>query len=147
MTVRMSTSYLTEAAETLDYHQPPAYDTYHKTIDMIGEEFVKKEEELRTTSLPSLSYTTTTIPTIAAAGNAGEENGVLYYNLDDLSRYIPENFSFDMSDNLDQEENGGDSSMAVEEGPATSRGGGGGSMMIAVPGDKGTQSFSIQVHL
>ena len=49
-------------------------------------------------SLPPLTYTTTTtIPTIATQPQAqgGEEAGVLYCNLDDLSRYIPDNFSFD----------------------------------------------------
>lgn len=140
----MSTSYLTEAAETLEYQ---TYDYSNKTIDLIGEEFVKKEEESvvltscagrtmsqQMASLPSLTYTTTTIPTISS----GEETGVLYYNLDDLSRYIPENFSFDMSEGIPET-----SMMDQELLAPTSR-----SMMISLPGDRGTtQSFSIQVNI
>lgn len=143
------TSYLTEAAETLEY-QSYDYSLQNKTIDMIGEEFVKKEDEnviitssgnirtmSNTTSLPSLTYTTTTIPTISS----GEETGVLYYNLDDLSRYIPENFSFDLSEGM------GEGSIGLEHqemlNPSSTR-----SMMISVPGDRGTsQSFSIQVNI
>ena len=53
-------------------------------------------------SLPPLTYTTTTtIPTIATQ----EETGVLYCNLDDLSRYIPDNFSFDQIENIATDEN------------------------------------------
>ena len=122
-------SFLTEAAATLEY-EPHTYDyslPHSKTVDLIGEEFIKKEgdEAAVTTvstvstvsassapsvsapasvstvsrmSLPPLTYTTTTtIPTIATQPQAqgGEEAGVLYCNLDDLSRYIPDNFSFD----------------------------------------------------
>ena len=122
-------SFLTEAAATLEY-EPHTYDyslPHSKTVDLIGEEFIKKEgDEAAVTavsavstvsassappvsapasvstvsrmSLPPLTYTTTTtIPTIATQPQAqsGEEAGVLYCNLDDLSRYIPDNFSFD----------------------------------------------------
>ena len=122
-------SFLTEAAATLEY-EPHTYDyslPHSKTVDLIGEEFIKKEgDEAAVTavsavstvsassappvsapasvstvsrmSLPPLTYTTTTtIPTIATQPQAqgGEETGVLYCNLDDLSRYIPDNFSFD----------------------------------------------------
>ena len=55
-------------------------------------------------SLPPLTYTTTTtIPTIANQPAMDQENSnVLYCNLDDLSRYIPDNFSFDqmIQDNI-----------------------------------------------
>ena len=55
-------------------------------------------------SLPPLTYTTTTtIPTIANQPAIDQENSnVLYCNLDDLSRYIPDNFSFDqmIQDNI-----------------------------------------------
>ena len=125
-------SFLTEAAATLEYSQagqPGEYSLgeHAKTVDMIGEEFIKKSSETVTAattssstfvqsseissaslshapmmsgSLPPLTYTTTTtIPTIASqhAGQVqgSEEAGVLYCNLDDLSRYIPDNFSFD----------------------------------------------------
>ena len=137
--IMSGSSFLTEAASTLgDYH---TFDTTHhysnKTIDLIGEEFVKKEQDgmivrssiSNSNSLPSLTYTTTTIPTISS----GEEAGVLYYNLDDLSRYIPENFAFDMAG-----EGMADGLGVDEEGRA---------MMISVPGEKGTQSFSIQVNI
>merc|ERR1719242_2485314 len=56
-------------------------------------------------SLPPLTYTTTTIPTISTQVSASEEAGVLYCNLDDLSRYIPDNFSFDQLENLGADEN------------------------------------------
>ena len=59
-------------------------------------------------SLPPLTYTTTTtIPTIATQVSSSEESGVLYCNLDDLSRYIPDNFSFDqiIPENIGQDEN------------------------------------------
>ena len=127
-------SFLTEAAATLEYSQAGQAGEYSmgehaKTVDMIGEEFIKKSSESETVtaattssstfvqsseissaslshapmmsgSLPPLTYTTTTtIPTIASqhAGQVqgSEEAGVLYCNLDDLSRYIPDNFSFD----------------------------------------------------
>ena len=123
-------SFLTEAAATLEY-QPHTYDyslPHSKTVDLIGEEFIKKEGDdaavtavsavstvsvssapsvsapvsvstVSRMSLPPLTYTTTTtIPTIATGqpqAQGGEEAGVLYCNLDDLSRYIPDNFSFD----------------------------------------------------
>jgi len=133
----MST-YLTEASDTLEYQ---SYDYSNKTIDLLGEEFIKKEEAanavvsstnstMSTASLPSLTYTTTTIPTISSGEEAG---GVLYYNLDELSRYMPpENFSFDMSG-----ENIPESSLGLEE--INNK------MMISIPGDRGTQSFSIQL--
>ena len=127
-------SFLTEAAATLEYNQagqPGEFSLgeHTKTVDLIGEEFIKKGAEsqavtaattstatfvqsseissaslshapMMSGSLPPLTYTTTTtIPTIASqhAGQAqgSEEAGVLYCNLDDLSRYIPDNFSFD----------------------------------------------------
>ena len=124
-------SFLTEAAATLEYSQagqPGEFSMgeHAKTVDMIGEEFIKKSSESETVTaattsstfvqsseissaslspapmmsgaLPPLTYTTTTtIPTIASQPGAqgGEEAGVLYCNLDDLSRYIPDNFSFD----------------------------------------------------
>ena len=125
-------SFLTEAAATLEYSQPGQTGEFGlgadaKTVDLIGEEFIKKGEmteivtaattssatfvqssEISSASLspapmmsgalPPLTYTTTaTIPTIASQPGAqgGEEAGVLYCNLDDLSRYIPDNFSFD----------------------------------------------------
>lgn len=124
-------SFLTEAAATLEYSQagqPGGFSLgeHTKTVDLIGEEFIKKGAESNVTpastssstfvqsseissaslshapmmsgSLPPLTYTTTTtIPTIASqhAGQGSEEAGVLYCNLDDLSRYIPDNFSFD----------------------------------------------------
>ena len=123
-------SFLTEAAATLEYSQagqPGEFSLgeHAKTVDLIGEEFIKKGSESDTVtttssstfvqsseissaslshapmmsgSLPPLTYTTTTtIPTIASqhAGQGSEESGVLYCNLDDLSRYIPDNFSFD----------------------------------------------------
>ena len=56
-------------------------------------------------SLPPLTYTTTTIPTISTQVSASEEAGVLYCNLDDLSRYIPDNFSFDQLENIGADEN------------------------------------------
>ena len=59
-------------------------------------------------SLPPLTYTTTTtIPTIATQVSSSEESGVLYCNLDDLSRYIPDNFSFDqiIPENIGHDEN------------------------------------------
>ena len=125
-------SFLTEAAATLEYNQAGQPGEFGmgeqtKTVDLIGEEFIKKGTEseavpasttpsstfvqsseissaslshapMMSGSLPPLTYTTTTtIPTIAsqAAGQGSEEAGVLYCNLDDLSRYIPDNFSFD----------------------------------------------------
>jgi len=122
-------SFLTEAAATLEYSQagqPGEFSLgeHAKTVDLIGEEFIKKGSESDTVtttssstfvqsseissaslshapmmsgSLPPLTYTTTTtIPTIASQHAQGsEEAGVLYCNLDDLSRYIPDNFSFD----------------------------------------------------
>ena len=103
-------SYLTEAAATLEYETYDYSLPHSKTVDLIGDEFIKKDPErgravqsrapAQQSSLPPLTYTTTTIPTISAGG-AGEtphpqEGGnVLYCNLDDLSRYIPDNFSFD----------------------------------------------------
>jgi len=119
---------MTEAAATLEYETYDYSLPHSKTVDMIGEEFIKKENGCdsgiqtqagilqlaysaasgghiktsysnKTTSLPPLTYTTTTIPTISTLGcqvsSAETENGVLYCNLDDLSRYIPDNFSFD----------------------------------------------------
>merc|ERR1719270_1082330 len=53
------------------------------------------------TSLPPLTYTTTTIPTISTQAASGEDNGVLYCNLDDLSRYIPDNFNFDTMESME----------------------------------------------
>jgi len=137
-------SYITEANETLDYQ---TYDYSSKTIDLLGEEFVKREDSKalqtehkeedatmnhRKTSLPSLTYTTTTIPTISS----GEEAGVLYYNLDDLSRYIPESFSFDMSENLT------DNCLQIDHDILAHSNKG---MTISIPVERGnTQSFSIQ---
>lgn len=173
-------TYLTEAADTLDYHNhqhAAGYADYanNKTIDLIGEEFIKKEDsrtrlvvvtsspaaqqDQQSASLPSLTYTTTTIPTISssqdepeaasgggggAAGNGGG-GGVLYYNLDDLSRYMPENFSFDENQVILS------SAEAAGSIAATSASSGldvediNNKMMISIPGDKGSQSFSIQV--
>ena len=160
-----SPAFLTETAhEALqDYHHDPHQHHHHggvtyvdaapnyssnKTIDLIGEEFVKKEDSPTLQhSLPSLSYTTTTIPTISSGGGNGADDGsggnVLYYNLDDLSRYMPEDFRFD--------ESGGGGGHQLVEGMTV--GGGveeeaGRAMMISLPavGEKGgTQSFSIQV--
>ena len=63
-------------------------------------------------SLPPLTYTTTTtIPTIASQASAPEETGVLYCNLDDLSRYIPDNFSFDQ---IIPEQMGSDDNVSVQ---------------------------------
>ena len=96
-----------------------------------------------TNSLPSLTYTTTTIPSISSGDEAG---GVLYYNLDELSRYMPENFNFDLGESL-----GTDGGIT-----ATMEGGGAdhllvsshhhhkGMTMISVPNS--TQSFQIQVN-
>ena len=115
-------SFLTEAAATLEYET--GYNDYSlphsKTVDLIGEEFIKKEgshsqatsvhsSEAKMNSgggsLPPLTYTTTTIPTISTQVSASEEAGVLYCNLDDLSRYIPDNFSFDQLENIGADEN------------------------------------------
>ena len=93
-------SFMMEAAATLEY-EPYDYSLPHsKTVDLIGEEFIKKEAggggdsvqtqggllqlaysaagvgQLRTsysgggktTSLPPLTYTITTIPTISSLG-------------------------------------------------------------------------------
>ena len=129
---------MTEANATLDQYEG-TYDyslPHSKTVDLIGEEFIKKENGgvqtqaggglvqlaqtasmvARTmaaavsstgaattaqTSLPPLTYTTTTIPTISTQAAAGEDNGVLYCNLDDLSRYIPDNFNFDTMESME----------------------------------------------
>jgi len=138
-TTGASMSFMTEATATLDYE---TYDysrssgtDYSKTVDLIGEEFIKKESggaqsqaggliQLAQTasamqktmvsstlaysvsgqtSLPPLTYTTTTIPTISTQAASGEENGVLYCNLDDLSRYIPDNFNFDSMESMEGE--------------------------------------------
>lgn len=110
-------SFMTEAAATLEYETYDYSLPHSKTVDLIGEEFIKKEHtdgSIQTTagllqlaissatqrtfpsnSLPPLTYTTTTIPTISTQVSSSEENGVLYCNLDDLSKYIPDNFSFD----------------------------------------------------
>eukprot|EP00092_Neocalanus_flemingeri_P003003 GFUD01003212.1.p1 GENE.GFUD01003212.1~~GFUD01003212.1.p1 ORF type:complete len:961 (+),score=177.62 GFUD01003212.1:523-3405(+) len=112
-------SFLTEAAATLEYETYDYSLPHSKTVDLIGEEFIKKEHpdgSIQTSagllqlavsaatqktflttnnSLPPLTYTTTTIPTISTQVSSSEENGVLYCNLDDLSRYIPDNFNFD----------------------------------------------------
>ena len=112
-------SFLTEAAATLEYET--GYNDYalphSKTVDLIGEEFIKKEgsqiassvqsseSKMNSVSLPPLTYTTTTIPTISTQVSASEEAGVLYCNLDDLSRYIPDNFSFDQLENIGTDEN------------------------------------------
>ena len=111
---------MTEATATLDYE---TYDysrssgtDYSKTVDLIGEEFIKKEgsqvtsvqsseSKMNSVGLPPLTYTTTTIPTISTQVSASEEAGVLYCNLDDLSRYIPDNFSFDQLENIGTDEN------------------------------------------
>ena len=112
-------SFLTEAAATLEYETGyTEYSLPHsKTVDLIGEEFIKKEGSQAQTvhspvstmnsggALPPLTYTTTTIPTISTQVSASEEAGVLYCNLDDLSRYIPDNFSFDQLENLGADEN------------------------------------------
>jgi len=120
-------SFLTEAAATLEYETYDYSLPHSKTVDLIGEEFIKKEhpdgsiqtsagllqlavsastqKTFSTTnnSLPPLTYTTTTIPTISTQVSSSEENGVLYCNLDDLSRYIPDNFNFDtiIPDNME----------------------------------------------
>jgi hypothetical protein len=106
---------MTEAAATLEYETYDYSLPHSKTVDLIGEEFIKKENpdgSIQTTagllqlaavsstpkasnSLPPLTYTTTTIPTISTQVSSSEENGVLYCNLDDLSKYIPDNFNFD----------------------------------------------------
>jgi len=129
---------MTEANATLDQYEG-TYDyslPHSKTVDLIGEEFIKKENGgvqtqaggglvqlaqtasmvARTmaaavsstgaattaqTSLPPLTYTTTTIPTISTQAASGEDNGVLYCNLDDLSRYIPDNFNFDTMESME----------------------------------------------
>ena len=116
-------SFMTEATNTLEYETYDYSVPHSKTVDLIGEEFIKKESReglvhpvtalSRTTvssapvfvtscqtSLPPLTYTTTTIPTISTQENAGE-NGVLYCNLDDLSRYIPDNFNFDTIESME----------------------------------------------
>lgn len=140
--------FLSEAAATLEYENNYQEFSHSKTVDLIGEEFVKKDEAVTshavidattaTTSsaefvqaaisssidtipvssssfkmtsdgsLPPLTYTTTTtIPTIANQPAEQDGSNVLYCNLDDLSRYIPDNFSFDtmMHDNIGNDEN------------------------------------------
>ena len=129
---------MTEANATLEYETYDYSLPHSKTVDLIGEEFIKKENGggvqtqagglvqlaqtasmvQRTmavstgaattayatsaqTSLPPLTYTTTTIPTISTQAASGEENGVLYCNLDDLSRYIPDNFNFDTMESME----------------------------------------------
>jgi hypothetical protein len=123
---------MTEAAATLEYETYDYSAQHSKTVDLIGEEFIKKEagggsgglvqlaqtaaalqrNMVSTTansiaytsaqaSLPPLTYTTTTIPTISTQAASGEENGVLYCNLDDLSRYIPDNFNFDSIESME----------------------------------------------
>ena len=131
---------MTEANATLEYETYDYSLPHSKTVDPIGEEFIKKENGgvqtqaggglvqlaqtasmvQRTmatvstgaaattayatssqTSLPPLTYTTTTIPTISTQAASGEENGVLYCNLDDLSRYIPDNFNFDTMESME----------------------------------------------
>jgi len=131
-------SFMTEANATLEYETYDYSLPHSKTVDLIGEEFIKKENGgvqtqagglvqlaqtasmvQRTmatvstgaattayatssqTSLPPLTYTTTTIPTISTQAASGEENGVLYCNLDDLSRYIPDNFNFDTMESME----------------------------------------------
>ena len=119
-------SYLSEAAATLEYENNYCEDfTGSKTVELISEEFNNKTTENNTTataefvqttvnssspspsapaSSSSYTYTTTTtIPTIANQPAMDQENSnVLYYNLDDLSKYIPDNFSFDqmIQDNI-----------------------------------------------
>ena len=112
-------SYLSEAAATLEYENNYCEDfTGSKTVELISEEFNNKTTENNTTataefvqttvnssspspsapaSSSSYTYTTTTtIPTIANQPAMDQENSnVLYYNLDDLSRYIPDNYSLD----------------------------------------------------
>ena len=129
-----SMSFMTEATATLEYETYDYSLPHSKTVDLIGEEFIKKEHggiqasggliqlaqtasmvqrtpissspmvfvsSTSQTSLPPLTYTTTTIPTISTQLASGEENGVLYCNLDDLSRYIPDNFSFDTMESME----------------------------------------------
>ena len=117
-------SYLSKAAATLEYENNYCEDfTGSKTVDLISEEFNKKTTEVVTSennttataefvqttvnssspspsapaSSSSYTYTTTTtIPTIANQPAMDQENSnVLYYNLDNLSRYIPDNYSLD----------------------------------------------------
>jgi len=128
---------MTEANATLEYETYDYSLPHSKTVDLIGEEFIKKENcgvqtqagglvqlaqtasmiqrtmavstgaattayaTSAQTSLPPLTYTTTTIPTISTQAASGEENGVLYCNLDDLSRYIPDNFNFDTMESME----------------------------------------------
>ena len=106
---------MTEANATLEYETYDYSLPHSKTVDLIGDEFIKKDPErgravqsrapAQQSSLPPLTYTTTTIPTISTQVSASEEAGVLYCNLDDLSRYIPDNFSFDQLENLGTDEN------------------------------------------
>jgi len=128
---------MTEAAATLEYETYDYSLPHSKTVDLIGEEFIKKEHPdgaIQTTagllqlavstttqktnnSLPPLTYTTTTIPTISTQVSASEENGVLYCNLDDLSKYIPDNFSFDT---IIPQENGMEADSVQESIPGIS---------------------------
>ena len=111
---------MTEAAATLEYETYDYSLPHTKTIDLIGEEFIKKEGEggapgggmvqlaapdsqappvgggVYTTTLPPITYTTSILPS-GGQPSGTEENGVLYCNLDDLSRYIPDNFNFDIN--------------------------------------------------
>jgi len=116
-------SFLTEATATLDYDTYDYSLPHTKTIDLIGEEFVKKESSCGespnshqifqlsattavpgsyTTTLPQFAHSTSSLPSISSAT---EDNGVHYYNLDDLSRSFTgnfvDNFVFDLSENLE----------------------------------------------
>lgn len=116
-------SFLTEATATLDYDTYDYSLPHTKTIDLIGEEFVKKESNCGespnshqifqlsattavpgsyTTTLPQFAHSTSSLPNISSAT---EDNGVHYYNLDDLSRSFTgnfvDNFVFDLSENLE----------------------------------------------
>jgi len=113
-------SFLSEATATLDYDTYDYSLPHTKTIDLIGEEFVKKEScgespngqtfQLSATTAVPGSYTTT-LPQFAhstslpSISQATEDNGVLYYNLDELSRSFTgnfvDNFVFDLSENLE----------------------------------------------
>lgn len=130
---------MSEANATLEYETGYDYSLPHsKTVDLIGEEFIKKEGggdtmntqgllQLacsaagqprpspnnngyvgRVTSLPPLTFSSSTIPSISSLGSqvstTDSDNAVLYCNLDDLSRFIPDNFGFDqMVDGMEPE--------------------------------------------
>ena len=79
--------------------------------------------------------------------NFFQDSPVLYYNLDELSRYIPENFNFDMTaDSSTVSTTSSDMGVHHHHQPIDTDGSK--SMTISIPGEKGGigQSFTVQVQ-